>query len=72
MKGLNIILGDLITHCETMRATLAERIDQRSIRKDHKGIKMLLYSTTKTTDFFQVKISSLNKRFKINAEVSKL
>ena len=53
-------------------ATLTERINQQPIRKDYKRIEIMLHTTTKTVDIFQAQISSLDGRFIINTEVSKV
>ena len=53
-------------------ATLTERINQQPIRKDYKRMEMMLHTTTKTVDIFQIQISSLDGRFIINTEVNKV
>ena len=53
-------------------ATLTERINQQPIRKDYKRLEMMLHTTTKTIDIFQVQISSLDGSFIINTEVNKV
>ena len=53
-------------------ATLTERINQQPIRNNYKRIEMMLHTTTKTVDIFQVQISSLDGRFIINTEVNQV
>ena len=53
-------------------ATLTERIIQQPIKKGYKSVKMMLHTTTKTVDIFQVQISSLDGRFEISTEVNKV
>ena len=53
-------------------ATRTERIIQKPIRKNYKRIEMMLGTITKTVDIFEVRISSLDGRFEINAEVNKV
>ena len=53
-------------------ATRTERIIQKPIRKNYKRIEMMLDTITKTVDIFEVRISILDGRFEINAEVNKV
>ena len=53
-------------------ATLIERINQEPVRKDYKRIEMMLHTTTKAIDIFQVQVSSLDGKFKITTEINKV
>ena len=51
---------------------LLELIKRKPIRQDYKRIEMMMQSTTKVIDIYNVKISDINEQFKIVSEVSKV
>ena len=53
-------------------SALLELIKRKPIRQDYKRIEMMMQSTTKVTDIYNVRISDINEQFNIVSEVSQV
>ena len=51
---------------------LLELIKQKPIRQDYKRIEMMMQSTTRVIDIYNIEISDVNEQFKLVSEVSKV
>ena len=51
---------------------LLERLKKKPDRKEYRKIEMMLHTTTRRAEIFKIEVSSLDDRYKINTEASKL